>query len=60
LSVEDLVTKAIEDSASPPDFARPRRRLTVEQMLAAGDEIAALPLLDRRNPQQIMDDMNSI
>lgn len=60
LSVEDVVARAVEDSARQTGLARPRRRLTTEQLLAVGDEIVALPLLDPRSPRQIMDDMNSI
>jgi antitoxin VapB len=36
-----------------------RRRLSIEEMLAVGDEIAAMPLLDSRSPQEIMDDLNT-
>jgi antitoxin VapB len=35
-----------------------RRRMSIEEMLAVGDEIAAMPLLDTRSPQEIMDDLN--
>ena len=40
--------------------ARPRRRMTVEQMRALGAEIAALPLLDPRTPAEIMEDLNAL
>jgi antitoxin VapB len=40
--------------------ARPRRRMTVEQMRALGVEIAALPLLDPRSPAEIMEDLNAL
>lgn len=40
--------------------ARPRRRMTVEQMRALGAEIAALPLLDPRSPAEIMEDLNAL
>ena len=60
LSVEDVIARAIEESALRTGIARPRRRLTTEEMLAVGDEIVALPLLDSRRPRQIMDDMNVI
>jgi len=56
--VEDVVARAIEESARRAGLARPRRRLTVAQMLAVGDEVAALPLLDPRSPREIMDDLN--
>lgn len=60
LSVEDAIARAIEESARHTGLARPRRRLTTKEMLAVGDEIAALPLLDPRSPRQIMDDMNAL
>jgi antitoxin VapB len=60
LSVEDVIARAIEESARRTGITRPRRRLTIEEMLAVGDEIAALPLLDPRSPREIMDDMNAI
>lgn len=60
LSVEDAVARAIEESARHSGLARPRRRLTATEMLAVGDEIVALPLLDPRSPQQIMDDVNAL
>jgi antitoxin VapB len=36
-----------------------RRRMSIEEMLAVGDEIAAMPLLDARSPQEIMDELNA-
>ena len=60
LSVEDVIAGAIEESARHTGITRPRRRLTTEEMLAVGDEIVALPLLDPRSPRQIMDDMNAL
>lgn len=60
LPVEDVVARAIEESARHTEAARSLRRLTTEQMLAVGDEIVALPLLDQRSPEQIMDEMNSV
>jgi antitoxin VapB len=39
--------------------ARPRRRMTIAQMTNFGIEIAALPLLDSRSPNEIMDDINA-
>jgi antitoxin VapB len=60
ISVEDAIARAIEESARMTGVARPRRRQTVEQMLAVGDEISALPLLDPRSPRDIMDDLNAL
>lgn len=39
---------------------RPWRRQTVDQILAAGDEVAAMPLLDTRAPREIIDDVNEV
>ena len=36
------------------------RRMTVEQMLAVGAEIAAMPLLDPHSPQDNIDDINAL
>jgi antitoxin VapB len=58
-TVDDVVRRAVEESASRAGLARARRRMTVDQMLAVGDEIAAMPLLDKRSPGEIMDDLNA-
>jgi antitoxin VapB len=58
-TVEDAVKRAIEESARVAGLAYTKRRMTVEQMLAVGDEIAAMPLLDRHSPSAIMDDLNT-
>jgi predicted aconitase with swiveling domain len=34
--------------------------MTAEQMVALGAEIAAMPLLDRRSPREIMDDLSAV
>jgi antitoxin VapB len=64
LSVEDAVRQALEEKARAagvvPESASPRRRMSVEDMLAVGAEIAAMPLLDPRSPQEIMDDLNAL
>ncbi len=64
LSIEGVVRQALEEKARAAGMegqpSRPnRRRLSVEDMLAVGTEIAAMPLLDRRSPQEIMDDLNT-
>ena len=59
VSVEDAVAEAIEQSASRTILS-PRRRMTVAEMLAVGDEIAALPLLDPRSPKELMEDVNAL
>jgi antitoxin VapB len=63
LSVEAVIRQALEARANVAGMAsdmRPRRRMTVEQMLAVGSEIAAMPLLDARSPREIIDDINAL
>lgn len=62
-SVDDVVRQALEAHARAtgvPTDLRQRRRMTAEQMTALGAEIAALPLLDPRTPNEIMDDVNAL
>jgi antitoxin VapB len=63
LSVEDAVRRALEQQAFATGLVAEtkqpiRRRMSIEEMLAVGGEIAAMPLLDARSPQEIMDDLN--
>jgi antitoxin VapB len=65
LSIEDAIRRALEQQAFTTGLVaetmRPvRRRMSIEEMLAVGDEIAAMPLLDPRSPQEIMDDLNAL
>jgi antitoxin VapB len=60
MSVEAAVAWAVEEGARRTGLPRPRRRQTSAQMLAVGDEIAALPLLDSRSPQQLMQELNAL
>ena len=65
LSVDEAVRQALEEKARAAgvdlEAHRPRRRrMTLEEMLAAGAEIAAMPLLDKRSPREIMDDLNAL
>jgi antitoxin VapB len=65
LSVDAAIRRALERQATAAgitgDAMRPaRRRMSIEEMLAVGDEIAAMPLLDPRSPQEIMDDLNAV
>ncbi|AZG76950.1 hypothetical protein EHO51_09515 [Methylocystis rosea] len=62
VSVDEAVRQALEASARAAGVspAQRRRRMTVEQMQALGAEIAALPILDPRSPQEIMDDINEL
>lgn len=62
ISVEDAIRQALEErervAGLEPKW-RPRRRMTVEEMLAVGSEIAAMPLLDPGSPREIMDDLDA-
>jgi antitoxin VapB len=64
VSIEDAIKLALEEKARAAGVAtepfRPRRRMSVEKMLAFGAEIAAMPLLDPRSPREIMDDLNAV
>ncbi|ULO23519.1 type II toxin-antitoxin system VapB family antitoxin [Methylocystis sp. SB2] len=62
VSVDEAVRQALEASARAAGVSpeQRRRRMTVEQMQALGAEIAALPILDPRSPQEIMDDINEL
>lgn len=64
IPVDEAVKRAIEASARAAGVTaepqRPHRRQTVEQMLAVGAEISAMPLLDPRSPKEIMDDLNAL
>jgi len=68
LSVDDAVRQALEASASNllPTPERPRdrfpeavaaRRARVDQIVR---EIAAMPILDPRSPQEIIDDLSPL
>jgi antitoxin VapB len=64
LSVEDAIRRALEQQALATGLVAEtkqpiRRRMSIEEMLAVGDEIAAMPLLDARSPREIMDELNS-
>jgi antitoxin VapB len=39
---------------------RPRRRMTAKEISAVGAEIAAMPILDPRSTQDIIDDINEL
>jgi antitoxin VapB len=61
ISAGEAIRQALEaELRAMGTKARPRRRMTVEQMRALGAEIAALPLLDRRSPAEIMEDLNAL
>jgi antitoxin VapB len=64
LSVEDAIRLALEEKARAAgvdaEALRPRRRMSIESMLAVGAEIAAMPVLDPRSPREIMDGLNAL
>jgi antitoxin VapB len=63
ISVEDAIRRALEDRARAQGeslVTRRGRRMTAEQMIALGAEIAAMPLLDPRSPHEIMDDLSAV
>ena len=64
VAVGEAVKRAIETSARAAGVGvepgRQRRRLSADQMLAIGSEIAAMPVLDPRSPREIMDDLNAV
>jgi antitoxin VapB len=61
ISAGEAIRQALEaELRAMGTEARPRRRMTVEQMRALGAEIAALPLLDPRSPAEIMEDLNAL
>ncbi|PDV89189.1 hypothetical protein CO652_06020 [Rhizobium sp. H4] len=60
-SAEDVVRIAIEREAITFGVLdKPKHRMTAEEMLAFGERIAAMLVLDPRSPQEIMDDLNAI
>ena len=63
LPVETAIRRALEHEARASGVvpaASAHRRMTAEQMLALGSEIAALPVRDPRPPSQIMDELNAL
>lgn len=62
-SVEDTIRQALEDRARAKGVSlvsRGGRRMTADQMVALGAEIAAMPLLDSRSPREIMDELSAL
>jgi antitoxin VapB len=60
LPVDLAVRQALEAQARAAGVLPVRQhRMTVDQMLALGAEIAALPVLDTRSANEIMDDINA-
>jgi antitoxin VapB len=59
-AIRDALEQMVENKHIDIRTAQPeRRRMSIEEMLSVGDEIAAMPLLDTRSPQEIMDDLNT-
>jgi hypothetical protein len=61
LSVPAAIQRALEAQADAVGVDRrpARRRMTVDEMLAFGAEIAAMPILDPRSANEIMEDLNT-
>jgi antitoxin VapB len=59
LSVDEVLRRAL-GAQSAGGAVGERRRMTVEEMLAFGAEIAAMPVLDPSTPKEIMDDLNEL
>jgi antitoxin VapB len=70
VSIEDAVRQALEararDAGIAPGLRRPRdrspeaiaaRRARIDQVAR---DIAVMPILDRRSPREIMDDLNAV
>ena len=61
LRPEQLIRAALEREAKALGVyhGQPgKQRMTVEQMIALGKKVTALPLLDPRSPKEIMDELN--
>lgn len=57
VSVDVAVRDALEATAVPASQP-PRRRMTAAKMLSFAAAVAALPLLDPRTPEAILDEVN--
>jgi antitoxin VapB len=58
---DDLIRAALEREAAALGVSTDlpvRNRMTVEQMMAVGEKVSALPLLDPSSPKEILDDLN--
>ena len=60
LPVDVVVRQALEARAGTMGLAPARWRLSAAEILMAGGEVAAMPLLDTRSPRQITDDLNAL
>jgi antitoxin VapB len=57
LSVEDAIRQALEACARAAGVLQERQRRRDQ---SPGAEIAAMPILDPRSPNEIMDDLNAL
>ena len=58
---DDLIRAALEREAAALGVSTDlpvRNRMTVEQMMAIGEKVSALPLFDPASPKEILDDLN--
>ena len=63
LSVDAAIQQALKEQArivTREPQASARRRMNAREMLSVGSEIGALPILDPRSPQEIMDDLATL
>jgi antitoxin VapB len=65
VSVDAAIRRALEQQTTVASLAKEpvrqtHRRMSIEEMLAVGDEIAAMPLLDQRSPREILDELNDL
>jgi antitoxin VapB len=62
LSVDAAIRLALERQAAGgvAETGRKHHRMTIEEMLAVGAEIAAMPVIDPRSSQEIMDDLGTL
>ncbi|MDR2836960.1 MAG: hypothetical protein LBV49_00035 [Azonexus sp.] len=59
---DEVIRATLQREATALGIAPPpgRKRMTVEEMLALGDKVTALPLLDRRSPQEIAVELDAL
>ncbi|MGO1163912.1 hypothetical protein G6M64_08795 [Agrobacterium tumefaciens] len=58
---DDLIRAALEREAAALGVSTDlpvRNRMTVEQMMAVGEKVSALPLFDPSSPKEILDDLH--
>jgi antitoxin VapB len=70
ITVDDTIRQALQASADasglrvrdarPRDLSQAAAVMRRKRMEKAADEFAAMPVLDRRTPREIMDDLNTL